>query len=79
MARLAGVSHLSPTHFARAFKQAFGVPSLVLAVGDCRTLYQQLLAKGVEFTQEPIERYGNVDAGCRDPAGNGWKMIESKR
>ena len=26
VARLAGVSHVSPAHFARAFKEAFGVP-----------------------------------------------------
>jgi hypothetical protein len=32
--------------------------------------------KGVEFTQEPIARYGNVDANFRDPSGNGWKIIE---
>jgi hypothetical protein len=36
-----------------------------------------LHASGVEFTQEPIERYGKVDAGFRDPAGNGWKMVEA--
>jgi hypothetical protein len=25
------------------------------------------------------ERYGTVDAGFRDPPGNGWKMIEGRR
>jgi hypothetical protein len=30
----------------------------------------------VEFNQEPVERYGTVDAGFRDPSGNGWKLIE---
>jgi hypothetical protein len=35
-------------------------------------------ALGVEFTQEPVDRFGTVDAGFRDPAGNGWKMIEAK-
>ncbi|AWH37275.1 VOC family protein [Isoptericola jiangsuensis] len=52
------------------------MPPLVLAVEDCRASHAQLLAKGVEFTQEPVERYGAVDAGFRDPSGNGWKMIE---
>jgi hypothetical protein len=32
----------------------------------------------VEFTQEAVERYGKVDAGFRDPSGNGWKMIEAE-
>ena len=27
---------------------------------------------------EPVERYGSVDAGFRDPAGNGWKLIQSR-
>jgi hypothetical protein len=33
----------------------------------------------VELTQEPVERYGSVDAGFRDPSGNGWKLIEARR
>jgi hypothetical protein len=24
-----------------------------------------------------VDRYGTVDAGFRDPSGNGWKMIEN--
>ena len=36
-----------------------------------------LQSRGVEFMQEPVDRYGTVDAGFRDPSGNGWKMIES--
>jgi hypothetical protein len=36
-------------------------------------------AAGVEFTQEPMSRYRTVDAGFRDPSGNGWKMIEARR
>jgi catechol 2,3-dioxygenase-like lactoylglutathione lyase family enzyme len=55
------------------------MPPLVLAVDDCRAAYAQLHARGVEFTQEPTERYGAVDAGFRDPSGNGWKMIEARR
>ncbi len=55
------------------------MPPLTLAVDDCRAAYDRMRAGGVEFTQEPIERYGNVDAGFRDPSGNGWKMIESRR
>ncbi len=53
------------------------MPPLTLAVDDCRAAYDAMLARGVEFTQEPVERYGNVDAGFRDPSGNGWKMIQS--
>lgn len=54
------------------------MPALVLAVDDCRAAYQRMLASGVEFTQEPVDRFGAVDAGFRDPSGNGWKMIQSR-
>jgi catechol 2,3-dioxygenase-like lactoylglutathione lyase family enzyme len=55
------------------------MPPLVLIVDDCRAAYDRLRGAGVEFTQEPIERYGAVDASLRDPSGNGWKMIEARR
>jgi uncharacterized glyoxalase superfamily protein PhnB len=53
------------------------MPPLVLTVDNCRATYDRLLASGVEFTQPPMDRYGKVDAGFRDPSGNGWKMIEA--
>lgn len=55
------------------------MPPLVLVVDDCRTVCEELRGRGVEFTQEPIERYGNVDASFRDPSGNGWKMLQARR
>ena len=55
------------------------MPPLVLHVDDCRAACEKLRARGVELTQEPTERYGSVDAGFRDPSGNGWKMIEGRR
>jgi catechol 2,3-dioxygenase-like lactoylglutathione lyase family enzyme len=61
----------------RALVAKGAMPPLVLAVADCRASHARLKALGVEFTQEPLERYGQVDAGFRDPAGNGWKMIQA--
>lgn len=61
---------------ARALVAKGAMPPLVLSVDDCRAAHARLQASGVEFTQEPIERYGTVDAGFRDPSGNGWKMIQ---
>lgn len=52
------------------------MPPLVLVVKDCRAAHAEMSSRGVEFTQEPTERYGAVDASFRDPSGNGWKMIE---
>lgn len=55
------------------------MPALVLEVEDCASSYERMRAKGVEFIQEPIERFGTVDAGFRDPSGNGWKLIQSRQ
>ena len=55
------------------------MPPLVLVVDDCRAAYERMLERGVEFTQEPVKRFGSVDATFRDPSGNGWKMIEARR
>ncbi len=60
----------------RAVVAKGAMPPLVLQVDDCRATSAQLRERGVEFTQEPMDRYGNVDAGFRDPSGNGWKMIQ---
>jgi catechol 2,3-dioxygenase-like lactoylglutathione lyase family enzyme len=54
------------------------MPPLVFVVDDCRAAYEQMRGRGVEFTQEPIARFGNVDASFRDPSGNGWKMLEAR-
>jgi len=62
----------------RAIVAKGAMPPLVLTVSDCRAAYDRMLALGVEFTQEPVERYGTVDAGFRDPSGNGWKMIQGR-
>jgi len=55
------------------------MPPLVMVVDDCRAAFDRMKGRGVEFTQEPVERYGSVDAGFRDPSGNGWKMIEARQ
>ena len=55
------------------------MPPLVLVVDDCRAAWEALHARGVEFTQPPVDRYGSVDASFRDPSGNGWKMIQARR
>jgi catechol 2,3-dioxygenase-like lactoylglutathione lyase family enzyme len=55
------------------------MPPLVMVVDDCRAACERLRSHGVEFTQQPEERYGSVDAGFRDPSGNGWKLIQARR
>jgi catechol 2,3-dioxygenase-like lactoylglutathione lyase family enzyme len=43
---------------------------------DCRATYEELLAKGVEFTQEPTEHSYGVDCGLRDPFGNAIRIVQ---
>jgi extradiol dioxygenase family protein len=47
------------------------MPPLVLVMDDCRAACDRMRTRGVEFTQEPVDRYGTVDAGFCDPSGNG--------
>ena len=54
------------------------MPPLVLVVEDCSKAFAEMRERGVEFTQEPVERYGNIDASFRDPSGNGWKMMQGR-
>jgi catechol 2,3-dioxygenase-like lactoylglutathione lyase family enzyme len=43
---------------------------------DCRKTYEELVAKGVEFTQEPTEQSYGVDCGLRDPFGNALRIVQ---
>ena len=61
----------------RAMVAKGAMPPLVLTVADCRAAYAELRERGVEFTQEPIDRFGSVDAVFLYPACNGCKMIQA--
>jgi catechol 2,3-dioxygenase-like lactoylglutathione lyase family enzyme len=43
---------------------------------DAQKTYETLLAKGVEFTQEPVERDYGTDMGLRDPFGNHIRIVQ---
>lgn len=54
------------------------MPPLVLEVADVAAAAAEMKARGVELTQEPVARFGSVDAGFRDPSGNGWKLVQAR-
>lgn len=54
------------------------MPGLVMEVADVAAAYEAMSARGVEFIQPPIARYGSVDANFRDPSGNGWKLVQTR-
>lgn len=43
---------------------------VIFETDDCRRTYEELRAAGVEFTQEPTERFYGTDCALRDPFGN---------
>jgi catechol 2,3-dioxygenase-like lactoylglutathione lyase family enzyme len=49
-----------------------------LKVDDCRKTHAELVAKGVEFVQEPAERPYGVEAVMRDVSGNWLVLVEPK-
>ena len=48
----------------------------IIRTDDCRADYQRLLERGVEFTEEPVERFYGIDAGFRDPSGNPGRLTQ---
>jgi catechol 2,3-dioxygenase-like lactoylglutathione lyase family enzyme len=53
-----------------------GGNGVIFNVDDCRKTYEDLLAKGVEFTQEPTEHFYGIDCGLRDPFGNQMRITQ---
>jgi catechol 2,3-dioxygenase-like lactoylglutathione lyase family enzyme len=46
------------------------------ATDDCRRTYEELRAKGVEFTEEPTEHFYGTDCALRDPFGNPIRIVQ---
>src|SRR5919199_3057493 len=50
--------------------------TVFLTTDDCRASYEELKARGVEFTEPPEERPYGIDAGLRDPSGNNIRLTQ---
>jgi uncharacterized glyoxalase superfamily protein PhnB len=50
--------------------------TVFLTTDDCQASYEELQARGVEFTEEPEERPYGIDAGFRDPSGNQFRLTQ---
>ena len=61
---------------ARALVTKGAMPVHIFATDDCRATYDALVAKGVEFTQEPVEHFYGIDCAARDPFGNGFRITQ---
>ena len=52
--------------------------TVFLTTDDCQASYEELRARGVEFTEAPEERPWGIDSGFRDPSGNSLRLTEVK-
>jgi uncharacterized glyoxalase superfamily protein PhnB len=52
--------------------------TVFLATDDCRSSYEELKGRGVEFSEAPEERPYGIDSGFRDPSGNSIRLTQVK-
>jgi uncharacterized glyoxalase superfamily protein PhnB len=50
--------------------------TVFLTTDDCQASYEELRARGVEFSEEPEERPYGIDSGFRDPSGNSIRLTQ---
>ncbi|MGD9694901.1 MAG: VOC family protein [Thermoleophilia bacterium] len=50
--------------------------SVFLTTDDCRAAFEELSARGVEYTEEPYETLYGIDSGFRDPSGNNLRLTQ---
>ncbi len=50
--------------------------TIFLATDDCQASFEELKARGVEFTEEPEDRPYGIDSAFRDPSGNSIRMAQ---
>lgn len=50
--------------------------TVFLTTDDCQASYEELVARGVEFTEKPEQRPYGIDAGFRDPSGNSLRLTQ---
>lgn len=51
----------------------------VLQVDDCRSTYEELKAKGVEFMSPPTDNFYGIEALFKDNSGNWFSMTQPKK
>ncbi len=52
--------------------------AIFLTTDDCHASYEDLRARGVEFTEPPEDRPYGIDCGFRDPSGNSFRLTQVK-
>ena len=65
-----------PAEQIRALMAKGFAGTVFLTTDDCRASYEELKARGVEFSEEPEERPYGIDSGFRDPSGNSFRLTQ---
>ena len=50
--------------------------TVFLETDDIHASYEELRARGVQFTETPEERPYGIDSGFRDPSGNSFRLTQ---
>lgn len=50
--------------------------TVFLTTDDIQTTYKELLGRGVEFVEEPVEQPYGMDTSFRDPSGNQIRLAQ---
>src|SRR3954453_2932278 len=50
----------------------------LLTTDDAQASYEELKARGVEFTEAPEERPYGIDCAFRDPSGNQFRLTQAR-
>ena len=64
-----------PSRSATSMAKGFA-GTVFLTTDDCQGTYEELKARGVEFTEPPEDRPYGIDSGFRDPSGNGIRLTQ---
>ncbi len=50
--------------------------TVFLSTDDCQASYEEMSARGVEFTEKPFSTPYGIDSGFRDPSGNSLRLTQ---
>ena len=62
----------------RELQQGGHLSGGVLETPDCRRLYEDLKAKGVEFSSPPKEQFYGIETIMKDNSGNWYSVVQRK-
>ena len=74
----AGDGRARPPSRSRTLMAKGFAGTVFLTTDDCQASYEELKARGVEFTETPEERPYGIDSGFRDPSGNSFRLTQVK-